>query len=53
MKFINGICLITEDVRKLAEFYGKIFQLETQVNDIHVDIAVDGGGIVIYSKSAA
>lgn len=53
MKFVNGICLITEDVPRLAEFYQKVLQTKTDINDIHVDIAVDGGGIVIYSRSAA
>jgi len=53
MKFANGVCFITEDVRKLAEFYSKILQIEVDINDIHVHIALDGGGITIYSKAAA
>lgn len=53
MKFMQGICLITEDVPKLAEFYQKVLKTKVDINDIHVDIAVEGGGIVIYSKSAA
>jgi len=53
MKFLSGICLITEDVRALAAFYQDVLQAKTDINDIHVDIAVEGGGIVIYSKSAA
>lgn len=53
MKLISGICLITEDVRKLAEFYQKVLQTETELNDIHFVISVEGGGITIYSKSAA
>lgn len=53
MKFANGICIITEDVPKLAHFYGKILQTKIDINDIHVDIPLDGGGIAIYSKSAA
>lgn len=53
MEFANGICLITEDVRKLAEFYQKILQTKADINDVHVDIEVEGGGITIYSKSAA
>ena len=54
MKFANGICLITENVRKLAEFYEKVLQVKVDdVNDIHVEITIDGGGITIYSKAAA
>lgn len=53
MKFVNSICLITEDVEKLAEFYLKILQAEAEINHVHVDIMVDGGGITIYSKAAA
>jgi len=52
-RFMNSIALITTDVRKLAEFYLTVFQAETEINDIHVDIPVRGGSIVIYAKSAA
>jgi len=53
LKFVSGICLITEDVRKIATFYEKILQVETDINDIHVVITVDGGGITLYSKTAS
>ncbi len=53
MRFMNGICLITEDVQRLTEFYQKVLQTNTDINDIHVAITVEGGGITIYSKSAA
>ncbi len=55
MKFISGICLITVDVEKLAKFYLKVLQTETEteLNNIHVVITAEGGGITIYSKSAA
>ncbi|HNX15191.1 MAG TPA: hypothetical protein PK854_09285 [Oscillospiraceae bacterium] len=45
--------MITEDVRKLAEFYQKVLQFETELNDVHVVITAEDGGITIYSKSAA
>ena len=48
-----SLCLIAEEVRKLAEFYEKVFQVKTDVNDIHVDIPLEGGGLLIYSKNAA
>ena len=53
MRFVSGICLITDDVPKLAEFYQKILQVKTVINDIHVVISVEGGGITLYSKAAA
>lgn len=53
MKFMQSICLITEDVPKLTEFYQKVLQIKTDINDVHVEIIVEGGGITIYSKSAA
>jgi hypothetical protein len=53
MIFANGICLITENVQKLAEFYKKVLRVKVDINDIHVEIAVDGGIITIYSKAAA
>lgn len=53
MRFANGICLITDDVKKLSEFYQEVLQVKVETNDIHVDIVLDGGGITIYSKAAA
>lgn len=54
MRFASGICLITQDVRKLAIFYEKVLQSKADdMNDIHVSIEVEGGGITIYSKTAA
>ena len=53
MRFAGGVCFISEDVRRLAGFYQKILQLKADINDIHVDISLDGGGITVYSKAAA
>lgn len=53
MRFANGICLITEDVKKLSDFYQEVLQVKVETNDIHVNIILDGGGITIYSKAAA
>lgn len=53
MEFLSGICLITANVRNLAEFYQSILNVKTEINDIHVDFPLAGGGIVIYSKSEA
>ncbi len=53
MKMISGVSLLTDDVRALSEFYVKILSADADINDHHVVVAVDGGGITIYSKSAA
>ncbi|NLT14469.1 MAG: VOC family protein [Clostridiales bacterium] len=53
MKFASGICLITEDVPELSAFYEKVLQTKTDINDVHVEMTVEGGGITLYSKSAA
>jgi len=54
MKFVNSVCFISDNVRRLTEFYAKVLQLKfDDINDTHVEIAVDGGGITLYSKTAA
>lgn len=53
MKFSSGICIITENVPKLARFYEKILQTEIDINNVHVELQLDGGSIIFYSKSTA
>jgi len=53
MKLANGICLITENVLKLTEFYEKVLCVTSDKNDVHVDVVLDGGGLTLYSKSSA
>ena len=53
MKFANGICLITDNVATLSEFYQTVLQIAVEINSLHVVIAMEGGGITIYSKTAA
>jgi len=54
MKLIHGICLITENVRRLANFYEEVLQVKVDdINDTHVVITVGDGAITIYSKAAA
>ena len=50
---MSSVCLITEDVQRLAEFYEKVLQVKTEINDIHVNVPWAEGGFVIYSKNAA
>lgn len=53
MVYDNGICLITEDVLKLAEFYEKVLQTTSERNEIHTFVDIEGGSLAIYSKAAA
>ena len=48
-----GICLITENVRRLADFYQAVLQAEVEDGDIHVEVRTEGCGLAIYSREAA
>lgn len=50
---VLGICLITGDVVRLAEFYDEILQTASHINPVHTDIAADGAALSIYSREAA
>ncbi len=53
MIFDSGICLITDNVPRLAKFYEKVLQTTSEGDDIHTFILIDGGSLAVYSKSAA
>ncbi len=46
---ITGICLITDNVRALAEFYAQALGVKAEINDVHVDVETEGAGIAIFS----
>ncbi|NJD04158.1 MAG: hypothetical protein FIA99_16545, partial [Ruminiclostridium sp.] len=46
-----GICIITENVSRLSDFYGKVLQAAAEGNDTHVTIQTNGAGIAIFSKN--
>lgn len=50
MKF-NGVCLITKDVRALAEFYKKALNASGDVNDVHAELETEGAGLAIFSEA--
>ena len=52
MKF-SDICIITENVSRLARFYESVFRTKAEGDDIHSSLSTDGAGIAIYSKKAA
>ena len=46
-----GICIITENVSRLSEFYEKVLQAAAEGNDTHVTIQTNGAGMAIFSKN--
>jgi predicted enzyme related to lactoylglutathione lyase len=52
MKF-NGICILTENVPRLSEFYQKILNAKAVGDEIHTEIVTQGCGLAIYAKSVA
>ena len=49
MRF-NGICIISADVRRLAEFYIRLLGVEGSVNRTFVGLATEGGSLSIFSE---
>ena len=49
MRF-NGICIISADVRRLAEFYIRILGVEGTVNSTFVGLATKGAALSIFSE---
>jgi catechol 2,3-dioxygenase-like lactoylglutathione lyase family enzyme len=44
-----GICLITKNVSKLAEFYTEVLGVEADGDDTHVELITEGCGMTIFS----
>ena len=49
MRF-NGICIISPDVRRLAEFYIQVLGAEGDVNSTFVGLATEGASLSIFSE---
>ena len=47
MKF-EGVCLLTTDVPRLAEFYAAVFATEAEGDDHHVVMQIGGLGLAIW-----
>ena len=48
MKF-DGVCLITENVPALAEFYAKVLGVAAEGNEQHAELATDGAHLAIFT----
>jgi predicted enzyme related to lactoylglutathione lyase len=49
MKF-NGICLVTERVPALVQFYTKIFSCQFSGDDTHAEAEVSGLSLAIFTR---
>ena len=49
----TGISILSENVARLAEFYGKLLQIEVDLDDVFVEIGRQGYELSIYSKESA
>lgn len=48
MKFA-GICLITRDVPRLADFYASVLGVAAEGDETHVELKTPGAGLAIFS----
>ena len=48
MEFV-GICLITDDVPQLANFYTEVLGIKAEGDDVHVELHTEGAGITIFA----
>ena len=48
MKFV-GICLITNNVTVLANFYTKVLGVKAEGDEVHVELNTEGANISIFS----
>jgi uncharacterized glyoxalase superfamily protein PhnB len=44
-----GICLVTDNVAALADFYAKVLGVEAKGDDVHAELSTEGAGIAIFS----
>lgn len=46
---LSGICLITDRVRALADFYKTVLGVQAEGDDAHMELKVGGAGMAIFS----
>ena len=51
MKFV-GICLVTNNVPVLVDFYTKVLGVQSEGDDVHAVLSTEGAGIAIFSTEA-
>ncbi len=48
MKFA-GVCLITQNVPVLADFYTRVLGVEAEGDDVHTELKTEGASLAIFS----
>jgi catechol 2,3-dioxygenase-like lactoylglutathione lyase family enzyme len=48
MKRFNSVCLISQDVRSMRDFYRDVLQVEAEGDDTYAVIKTEGAGLSIY-----
>ena len=46
---LAGICLVTEKLRALADYYVQVLGVEAVGDDTHVELRTEGAGLAIFS----
>ena len=49
MRF-NGICLVTQDVAKLRDFYSSVLQVEAEGDDTFTRLSIEGAALSIFTE---
>ena len=49
----NGVCLVTEDVSKLAEFYRSVLRTTVENDNVHAEVRTEGAGLAIFARTAS
>ncbi len=47
----SGICLITENVPRLRDFYSRILGVEAEGDDIHAELKTEGSSLAVFSAA--
>ena len=46
---LAGVCLVTEDVCVLADFYAQVLGVEAVGDELHMELRTEGAGMAIFS----
>lgn len=49
----SGVCLVTDDVVKLSDFYKNVLHAELQGDSIHTVVKIKGTFFAVYSREAS
>jgi catechol 2,3-dioxygenase-like lactoylglutathione lyase family enzyme len=50
MSRFNGICIITQDVRRLRDFYRDVLQAEAEGDDVFIAFSTEGGELSLFTE---